>query len=113
MLSTDAMEQRPLSLSRIIEQPSGELPQLLGLKAQIEERYGPPSKSEIDSYSIILTYGWGDAGFIADLDAQEPMSFEVQRTIERGGLAPAGWPASTSLTMLTQPNRVGMITPPA
>ncbi len=38
----------------------------------MEEEYGPPSKITTSSGSVMLTYAWSDAGFIPDLDAQEP-----------------------------------------
>lgn len=76
VLSSDVMEQRPMKISRSIRQPSGELPEPLALRAQIEDLYGTPSRFEIDGRSMTLTYAWANDGFIADLDALEDLIHE-------------------------------------
>lgn len=75
-LSSEVMEQRPMSIHRSIRQPSEELPEPLALKAQIEETYGPPSRVEINGREMVLTYAWSTEGFIADLDALGSITHE-------------------------------------
>jgi hypothetical protein len=71
-LATDVLEGTALSIERSMRQPTGELPEALALRAQLEETYGPPSKSKVDTAAgtMTLTYAWSEEGFIADLDAQ-------------------------------------------
>lgn len=83
VLASGVMEQRPMKISRSIRQPSGELPEPLELRAQIEGLYGPPSRAEIDGLSMTLTYAWSIEGFIADLDALDELIHE--ETVTRSG----------------------------
>lgn len=71
-LATDVLNQTPMTIKRSMRLPSGELPEALALRAQIEEAYGPPSQIDMDnkSGSMSLIYAWGEDGFIPDLDAQ-------------------------------------------
>jgi len=71
-LSSDVMQQRPVSISRSMRLPTGELPTAQALQAQMEETYGPPSRIETNSGYVSLVYAWSDEGFIADLNAQPP-----------------------------------------
>lgn len=71
-LSSDVMEQRPVSITRSMRLPTGELPTAQALQAQMENEYGSPSRVETNSGYLSLVYAWSDEGFIADLDAQEP-----------------------------------------
>lgn len=79
-LTSDVMEQRPVSIGRNIRQPSDQLPEPLALKAQIEETYGPPSRTQINGREMTLTYAWSTDGFIADLDAIGPITHEETRS---------------------------------
>lgn len=75
-LTSEVMGQRPVSIGRSMRQPSDQLPEPLALKAQIEETYGPPSRTEINGGEMTLTYAWSNDGFIADLDAIGPITHE-------------------------------------
>lgn len=79
ILTSDVMEQRPVSISRSMRLPTGELPTAQALQAQIEETYGPPSHIETRSGSVTLTYAWGTDGFIPDLDGQTPREITFMR----------------------------------
>lgn len=72
-LASEVMEQRPMAIYRRVRQPSDQLPEPLALRAQIEQTYGAPSRVEVSRYEMILTYAWSTEGFIADLDAFEPL----------------------------------------
>ena len=65
-LATEAMRGRVLQIRRTTREPNENLPEPAALIAQLEERYGPPSKRT--AYGA--TWAWGDAGFIPDLDGQ-------------------------------------------
>lgn len=71
-LTSDVMQQRPVSITRSMRLPTGELPTAQALQAQTEETYGPPSRIETNSGYVSLIYAWSDEGFIADLNAQTP-----------------------------------------
>ena len=71
-LSSDVMEQRPVSITRSMRLPTGDLPTAQALQAQMEAEYGSPSRVETNNGYVSLTYAWSDEGFIADLDAQTP-----------------------------------------
>ena len=71
-LMSDVMEQRPVSLTRSMRQPTAGLPTAQALQAQMEDTYGPPSRVETSSGSVTLTYAWSDEGFISHLDDQTP-----------------------------------------
>ena len=68
-LATPVSDGRVLSISRVLRQPTAELPAPAALRAQIEGLYGPPSRAEMDGPSMRLTWAWGTEGFIPDLDA--------------------------------------------
>lgn len=65
-LATEAMGGRVLQIRRTFREPNENLPQPAALIAQLEERYGPPSKRDGNSAS----WAWGEDGFIPDLDGQ-------------------------------------------
>jgi hypothetical protein len=65
-LATEAMGGRVLQIQRTIREPNANLPEPAALIAQLEERYGPPSKRDGSS----ATWAWGENGFIPDLDGQ-------------------------------------------
>lgn len=70
-MATDALNGTPVVINRSMRLPTGELPEALALRAQIEETYGPPSKVDMNDHgSMTMIYAWGDGGFIPDLDAQ-------------------------------------------
>ena len=75
-LSSTALEQRPIGISRSLRKPSGELPDAAAIRAQLEALYGPPSRVETSYGKVEITYAWGYDGFIQDLDAQEPHQVE-------------------------------------
>ncbi|WP_439525942.1 hypothetical protein [Roseovarius mucosus] len=77
-LATEAMGGRVLQVRRTFREPNENLPQPAALIAQLEERYGPPSKRDGNSAS----WAWGEDGFIADLDDQ-PLR-EISTINERG-----------------------------
>lgn len=79
-LTSDVMEQRPVSLSRAMRLPSADLPTAQALQAQMEETYGPPSHIDTRSGSVTLTYAWGTDGFIPDLDSQTPREITFMRS---------------------------------
>ena len=55
-LSSDVMGQRPITVSRSMRLPTGELPTAQALQAQMEETYGAPSKVETSTGSVSITY---------------------------------------------------------
>lgn len=65
-LATEAIGGRVLQIRRTIREPNENLPEPAALIAQLEERYGPPSKRDGSS----ATWAWGEEGFIPDLDGQ-------------------------------------------
>lgn len=81
-LMSNVMQQRPVSLTRSMRQPTADLPTAQALQAQMEDTYGPPSLAETRSGSVSLVYAWSDAGFIADLDDQTPR--EITYTTPNG-----------------------------
>ncbi|MBQ2262408.1 MAG: hypothetical protein II336_13675 [Loktanella sp.] len=80
VLTSDVMEQRPMTLTRSLNQPSGDLPAAQALQAQMEETYGPPSLVETRSGGVTLTYAWGVDGFIPDLEDQTPREITFLRS---------------------------------
>ena len=80
VLTSDVMEQRPMTLTRSLNQPSADLPTAQALQAQMEETYGPPSLVETRSGGVTLTYAWGTEGFIPDLDDQTPREITFLRS---------------------------------
>ncbi|TQM93619.1 hypothetical protein [Roseinatronobacter monicus] len=80
VLTSDVMEQRPMTLTRSLNQPSADLPTAQALQAQMEETYGPPSLVETRSGGVTLTYAWGTEGFIPDLDGQTPREITFLRS---------------------------------
>lgn len=80
MLASNVMEQRPVTLTRTLNQPSADLPAAQALQAQMEETYGPPSHIDTRSGSVTLTYAWGTEGFIPDLDGQTPREITYLRS---------------------------------
>lgn len=77
-LATEAMGGRVLEIHRTIREPNENLPEPAAVIAQLEERYGPPSRREANR----AIWAWGETGFIPDLDGQPLHEFT---TIARNG----------------------------
>lgn len=75
-LATEAMDRRIIAITRSIRTESDNIPEPAALRAQIEERYGQPSRIEVNGPTIRLTYAWGIDGFITDLDTVTEQTIE-------------------------------------